>query len=180
MKNKKISGIILHTMPLFEYDKRVELLTEKEGKISLLAKYANKRRSKFGGLLDINIYIQGETYQSKSFLLLTQANLKQNFPTIKTSLDKLSLSMYCSEIVRRSTSFNQPNPPLFYSFKKTLEEINTETESLSEIKKNFETQYLISEGLIPKNANPPSFIQFKDYYENYTSYSLPKPMTYNQ
>jgi DNA repair protein RecO len=176
MKNSKVSGIILSSTNMFEKDKMIELFSEREGKIKLLAKYANTSKFKFGGKLDVGHNVSCEVYQGKTFQILTQCDLVQSYPHIRSSFNRISLCMYALDIARSLTAQNQHNPHLYAALERCLEELNDTLSDLDTVKKNLHANILNSEGILKESSHFPTDYEFKLAYEDYCGRKLKTPL----
>jgi DNA repair protein RecO (recombination protein O) len=168
MKEHAITGIVLHSKDMFEKDKIVDLFTEKEGKIQILAKYANTKSFKFGGKLDPGNIIHCQLYAGKSFAILTQCDLIQKFPLIRTSYNKISLMMYMFDIIRLSTSYQQENMILYELLHYTLQVLDEKNLDIHAVQHDFETRYLKGEGLLSQENTLKDHSQFKHIFDEYS------------
>ena len=169
----KLSGIVLKKTPYFEKDCLIELLTEKEGKKKLIAKYAFSKSFKFGGLIEPTNNINCELYQGKTFLILNQCTLKKNYPHLHTHFNTLSLAFYCINIIRHCTPFDLPIPQLYHLLTQTLAKLSPD--SLLDLKNNFQKTVLSHEGLLKTNS-PVNDQQFIQLFYDYTNVKLKNPL----
>ena len=172
MKTYKIEGIVLKAYNLFEKDKVIELFTPNQGKIKLLAKYANTSKFRFGGKLDPSMHISCTAYKGKTFDLLSQCDLIKSFPNIRTSWALIKNCFYFIEICKKATSFNQENHPLFSLLQQTLTQLNNQ-ENLNTIKQLFHLEFLKKEGLLPNHKSSVNEIEFKRAFEEYVGQAIP-------
>lgn len=155
MKTYVTTGIILHAKNMFEKDKRIEIFTRDLGKVCLLAKYANTKSFKFGGKLDPLTVVECHVFPGKSFDLLTQCDLVQNFSTIRSHFHPLATAFYFLDIMRKTTVEHQPNPELYDVFYHHLGQLDQGKDPI-ETKHHFQQQFLISEGIMdPEKCNAP-------------------------
>ncbi len=176
MRNKKITGIILHSKPFFENDKLIELFSPTEGRIKLLAKYAQKRHQIFGGRLEPLNHVELVLYKGSSFQLITQCDLLTTFPTIRNRFNTLSMAFYICNIVRKATLFDQHNHALFSLLFETLQQLNQQTEtSLSILQETFEKKFLETEGLLDESSHKIP-LTFRSQFEAYVGEKLCQPL----
>lgn len=176
MKNSKVSGIILSSANMFEKDKIIELFSETEGKIKLLAKYANTSKFKFGGKLDVGHHVACEVYQGKTFQILTQCDLIHSFPLVRTSFNRISMCMYALEITKNITAQSQHNPSLYSALHNCLNALNQPDANIDRIREHFHASILMSEGLLHDAAQNPTDYEFKLAYEDYCGRKLKTPL----
>ncbi len=167
MKQKKIEGIVLKSTPIFERDKRIELLTKTEGKKTILAKYANTKSFKFGSKLDVTQHIQCQLYTGKTFDILIECDLITSFPEIRTQFNAISFALYAIDLIQKITIEHQPTPELFQLLQNTFSRLNEKKESVISLKNTFHHTLLEIEGLITEDHPPVTDTEFKRYFEAY-------------
>jgi DNA repair protein RecO (recombination protein O) len=171
-KTSKIDGIILQSKSFFENDKLVELFSPQVGKIKALAKYAQKKPHIFGGRLEPLNHVELITYQTNSFMLITQCNIVHTYPKIRDSFNRLNLAFYCCNIIRKATVFDQHNHELFDLLSQTLKNLNLHTDTeCKAIKTHFEEVFLEIEGITNPNQLTPH--SKKSQVEEYIGEKLP-------
>lgn len=176
MSQTQCSGIILSSTKLFEYDQRIEILTEKQGKISCLAKYAYSKRSKSNilGALQIINEVNLTLIKGKSFYIIKSCELRQSFPKIRTCFNKISLGSYVLDIIRKSTLQNQQNQELLSLTINTMKNIE-KSNNITQLKAAFEKSFLEGEGLQPNRDNKKE-VPFEQVFEIYTNKKVHQPL----
>lgn len=115
----KDRGLILLIKQLKEADKLVILWSPTKGRLALLAKGANKIKSRKSSSLDLLNLINFSAYGSKLELeLLTEVELENDFKKLKTDLSGISLSFYILEVLGKFINSNQSYEN-FFDFVKT-------------------------------------------------------------
>tara|TARA_E500000178_G_C16830852_1_gene665971 strand:+ start:238 stop:768 length:531 start_codon:yes stop_codon:yes gene_type:complete len=171
----KISGLILKSQHFFESDKLIELFSPTQGKLKCLVKSAQKSKSNFGGKLDPLCIIDAETFQGKSFLLITQCSLKSDFSSIRTEFNTLQLALFFLSIIQVSTEFNQPNTALYNLLISHLTQLSKHYH-LETIKQSFYKQYLQVEGLYEENKIKITDTEFINLLASYTHKKITLPL----
>ncbi len=94
----KCRGMIISSMPMGEYDKRVVILTLEKGKINAFAKGA--RRPNSGLLASTNTFVFGdfELYQGRNSYNIRQVEVVNYFSEFLKNLDAAWYGMYFLEI----------------------------------------------------------------------------------
>ncbi|MBI2027370.1 MAG: DNA repair protein RecO [Deltaproteobacteria bacterium] len=145
----KSRAIILNMRPFGEQDKIIDAWTEKSGRISGLAKSAQKSRKRFGGRLDYFSLVELH-YQERphSILYFIQScDLLQSFENIKCDVSQSAMASYLCELILRMMQEKQPDEGLFFFFVQTLEGMNnTGQESMMKVL-NFKLYFMKSLGL---------------------------------
>ena len=145
------TGIVLRKRPIFESKLQVMLFSPTLGRTYILSRQKNSKKDPFLGHIDPPNIIDIMLTKGKSMTYLNSANLRQAFPTIRTSFNKISLSAYLISLTIQFTRPDQPNPELYDALKNALETLNT-TDELNTIQTHFERQLLYTEGIHPNTT----------------------------
>jgi len=167
MKTSEVRGIVLKQFTLFEKDKCIELLSEEHGKVKLLAKYAHGSQ-RFGARLEPSNIVSCQVYKGRSFDTVTHCDLIQHFPSLRLTLNSISLCLYCIDIIRKVTPFNHPNPELYAVLQTTLTLLNQNPKETNDIQHYFQTTLLHVEGLSDRDNTHHTPEQFKRLIESYS------------
>ena len=173
MKDYKLQGIILKTTNIFEKDKRIEIFTPTEGKVTLLAKFANTKSFKFGGKLDPLNLVECVVRKGKTFLLLLQCDLITPYPEIRQTFNTLTTGCHFLDIVRKTTVEHQENETLYNVLKQHLELLCKNAEH-DDIKISFYHGFLENEGVLD-HLNTPSTAHLIHLIEAYCNKPLVPP-----
>ncbi|MBT5953885.1 DNA repair protein RecO [bacterium] len=174
MKENKISGIILKSTPIFEHDKQIELYSETHGKCRFIAKRVHKKGSFVGRLEPLN-HVSICSFKGKSFLYINQCDVIDFFPKIREDFNRLSLALFCIDIIRKSTVYDQDNPALFSILHAALKDINEEI-NLQTVQTNFQNHILISEGVKDPYSMNNSTNDFTAIFEAYSGHRVTQPI----
>ncbi len=175
MKTNKFAGIVLSSKPFFESDKLIDCFTEQDGKIRYLAKSAQKPNSQFGSKCDPLSIIEGELYKGKSFNILTNVSLVQSFKNLRQCFNTLQLALFFLKIILYSTEYNQKNQELYNVLICHLNQLD-KTKKIHSIKLNFYQNFLVTEGLLTKNATLLSEQNYIKMISEYTNKSITPPL----
>lgn len=95
----KTKAIVLHEMPIGDYDKRLILLTKDEGKITAFVKGARRSNSRM--LANSQIFAYGDYVlaQGKNSYNVYQANMIESFHHLRLDMEDLTYAMYLLEFV---------------------------------------------------------------------------------
>ena len=174
MKVQRITGIILKSTPIFEHDKQIELYSKTHGKCRFLAKRIHKKGAFVGRLEPLN-HVSICSYKGKSFLYINQCDVIDFFPKIREDFNRLSLALFCVDIIRKSTVYDQDNPALFSILHIALTAINKEL-NLHSIKNKFQNNILISEGVKDPHTDDSSTNDFTNIFESYSGHKVIEPL----
>ena len=95
-----VTGMVLTSSPMKEYDRRVELLTREKGRISAFAQGARKSGSALSGCTIPLIYGEFMVYEGRSSYSLRSASIQKSFGEIAADYDKTCYAAYFSEMAR--------------------------------------------------------------------------------
>lgn len=90
MKEQKVRGIVLRQTPMGDKDKRVVLLTQETGRMTLLAKGAMLPKSRFSALTQVFCYGDYVVTKGRTFYYIREATLIENFYDLTRDLEKLA------------------------------------------------------------------------------------------
>ncbi|MFA5878971.1 MAG: DNA repair protein RecO [Candidatus Margulisiibacteriota bacterium] len=151
MRQLKIEGIVLANKNFFEKDKLITVFSKELGKCRILVKSANNQKYKLVGKIFPTNHIKAELYQGKSFLLLNQCEIITAFPNLRTDLDRIKLAFAFFDIVLKSSEFEISHVNLFDLLLKSLNLLEQNNANLGSITKQFQKQFLETEGLLGEN-----------------------------
>lgn len=117
----KTAGIVIKRMNYGEADRILTILTEKQGKIKVIAKGSRKILSKLGGSLEPFCLVNFIFHEGKSFYIVTSALVVKHFDNIHTDIDKTSKAFYIGELLDKFLEEKQNHPEVFELFANYLE-----------------------------------------------------------
>ena len=172
--NGNLRGLILKETNLGEADKILTVLTEKDGKISVLAKNIRRVKGRFGAGATFLCYSDFEVTPSNNELFyLKRATPIENFFALSEDIEKLALATYFGQLASFAV------PECFSSDSETLSLLlNTfymlcnSDKNLHFVKSVFEMRLMSEEGYAPLlsgcascgNAEFPLFFNIKEGY----------------
>jgi len=151
MRTYKTEGIVVKRKNFREADRILTIFTKYQGKIVVKApgvRRITSRRSSHTELLNLSVFT---LYQSpKSFYpIVTEAQVLENFSSIKNSLRKIGFAYYICELIDALCAQNQENRRIFFLAKDTLFKLSNYS-SNNEVIDDFENDLLITLGFLPK------------------------------
>jgi len=93
-----LSGVVLHSMPIGEYDKRLVILTKERGKITAFARGARKQSSPFLAGSQPMSFGEFTVYQGRNSYTITGIKVTKYFSEELTDINKMSYAMYFLEL----------------------------------------------------------------------------------
>ena len=93
-----LSGIVLASGTVGEYDKRVVLLTKEEGRISAFARGARRPKSTLSAGTEPMCFGNFYIYRGRDSYTIDDTRIDNYFPDLKSNLDKLYMGLYLLEV----------------------------------------------------------------------------------
>ncbi|MBI4523925.1 MAG: DNA repair protein RecO [Deltaproteobacteria bacterium] len=126
-------GIVLRSWAYGESDKIVSFLTAAHGKVTGIAKGAQRSRKRFVNTLEpfslVKLYFQDRPQSSLAFL--HACDLIRSFKGLTTSLERMAPAFYLLEIMDGLVNEREDNPALFEHLKEGLTFLEVDGGSLS-------------------------------------------------
>lgn len=106
-------GIILRRRNIGEADSIFTVFSPSEGKFDAVAKGVRKAKSRMRGHLEPLTRSQLHVARGRSLDVFAQAETIEAFIHVRDDLDRLSLALYCCELVDRFTVDRVPQPAMY-------------------------------------------------------------------
>lgn len=101
-----VTGIILKTEPIDEYDRRVVILTTSHGKISAFARGARRQTNKLLGATDLFCFGDFKLFPGRNSYSVNDAVIKNYFEALRNDFELALYGMYFLEIMDFDTREN--------------------------------------------------------------------------
>ena len=170
----KCSAIILKTDPFFEHDKRSECFTDSFGKITCLAKYAQKSKQRAWALEPLSI-VELELFKGKSFYSINHYTVTHYFNRIRESFNHLQYGIFFCNIIKQSVMTEQQHLHLFNLLKTTLIQLNN-LPDIQQAAIQFYQNLIHIEGIQTSAQLPNNEQHLLSIISNYTNTLLKKPL----
>lgn len=95
----KTKGIVLHEMPIGDYDKRLILLTKEQGKVTVFVKGARRPNSKLLACCQLFAYGEFVLSKGKNSYNVYQAELLEHFHRLRLDIEDMTYAMFMLEFV---------------------------------------------------------------------------------
>ena len=112
MKEMKVRGIVIREEAMGEKDKRVVLLTEEVGKITIIAKGAMSAKSRFGALTQLFCLGDYVVTKGRTFYYIKEARLVENFYALRDDIERLAWATLMAEVADTLSLEGQENTTL--------------------------------------------------------------------
>ena len=145
-------GITLRRSPLREADLLSVMYTREHGKLELLARGAQRLTSKLMGHLEPLTLVRVSIARGRSMDQVTEAEVVDAFPAIKTGYENSARGLYVAELVDGFSALSAANAELFDLTVRILEALGT-ARSAELILRYFDLQLLRLSGFMPELYN---------------------------
>lgn len=149
MPEIKTKGLVLHEMPIGDYDKRLILLTKDYGKITVFAKGAKKTKSQLIAGSQIFCYGDFILYKGTNSYNVNQVSLIESFHKLRQNLEALTYGLYILEFAEFISIENSVDHELMKLILKTLKQLEVGHSNLELVVKIFELKAMSFTGLSP-------------------------------
>src|SRR5437764_12702143 len=157
MPSEKAQALVLRTTDWSETSRIATLWTREFGKVRVLAKGGRRLKSNFENALDLLtlcriVFLRKSSsgFGSPSLDLLTEAQVVERFPRLRTDLPALYAAYYVAELLADWTEDYDPHPLLFDEALATLGELGETRASTGPRLARFELVLLRELGYSPK------------------------------
>jgi DNA repair protein RecO (recombination protein O) len=146
----KANAIVLRRINLGETDKILTLLCRETGKLSAVAKGARRGTSKLSGATELFTYSRLLLAVGKSLDIVSQCEIKESFPQLRTDLSRLTRATYLCELTDRLVEEREPNPEVFDLLLSALYLLQRAEDNADVIVHAFELHLLAERGYTPQ------------------------------
>lgn len=144
-------GVLLRSVDYGDADRIVTLLTDRDGKVTAIARGARKSRKRFAGALEPFGLVEVEVALGNGEVgRLVSARLLRGYPRLLGSLERIQIAGSVLELVRELVPPRQPDPRFVPVLAALFERLDEEGEVGDEVRIAFELRFLALAGLSPR------------------------------
>ena len=144
-----ITGMILKTVPVGEYDRRIVLLTKEKGKITAFAKGARRQNSRFMAALDPFSFGEFKLYRGISAYNLVESNIHNYFENLRTDYIGAYYGIYFLEIADYCTRENNDEREMLKLLYQSLKALSAPGLKQELVRYIFELKTVVINGEFP-------------------------------
>lgn len=145
----KTKGIVLHEMPIGEFDKRLILLTKELGKVVVFVRGARKSRSKMLACAQTFAYGDFILYKGKNSYTVSSSELIEYFHKLRLDIVDMTYGMYLLEFVDHVAHEGIENQELMFLLLFALKVMNQKHMETKLVVKIFELKAMSLLGFTP-------------------------------
>ena len=142
-------GIILARRNFGEADRIIIIFSKSFGKVSLIAKGVRRPKSRKRGHLEVFSHLKFQAAAGRGLDILTEAEIIDNFSTIRKDLKKVAVAYFFMEAVGRTTHENEQHTEIFEFILEYLNKLEN-AKSLKKLRLDFVLRLLTALGFWPK------------------------------
>ena len=148
-ENLVLTGMVLHVMPMGEYDRRITLLTKERGKITAFARGARRPTSQLLAAASPFSFGEFELFEGRSTYNLTKAAISNYFRGLSEDPVRACYGFYFLEIADYLAQENNDEKELLKLLYQTLRALEHGTPDMRLIRRVFELRILLIQGEYP-------------------------------
>lgn len=144
-----VTGMVIFTAPVNDYDRRIIILTKERGKITVFAKGARRQGSRMLAATNPFCFGNFKLYEGKSAYNLIEANISNYFEELRSDFSGAYLGMYFLEFADYYSRENNDEVELLKLLYQTIRAIIKDTIDNHLIKVVYEMKIMVINGEFP-------------------------------
>ena len=145
----RLTGIVLKTAPIGEYDRRVVLLTKERGKVSAFAKGARKPGSRLTASASPFAFGEFRMYEGRSSYNIMEAEISNYFEGLREDFEGACYGMYFLELMDYYTRENNDETSMLKLLYQSLRALQLPSLKNELVRYVFEIKALVLNGEYP-------------------------------
>ena len=141
--------MVISSMPIGEYDRRLEILTDSMGRISAFARGARKPSSPLVSISRVFAFGEFELYEGRSSYSVNSAKISNYFEELTKNVEKTYYGFYFLELASYFTREGLDATETLKLIYQSLRALNVESLSLPLVRAIYEIKTLEINGLCP-------------------------------
>ncbi len=158
-----VTGMILETGPVGDYDRRLVVLTKECGKITVFARGCRRVGNKYMAATNPFCFGQFKLYEGKTAYNLVEAEITQYFEELRTDFEGAYLGMYFLELASYYARENNDELDLLKLLYQSVRAIIKPTLNNELVRAVFEVKALVVEGIFPGLPNDRKWLAATEY-----------------
>ena len=144
-----VTGIIIKSEPIGEYDRRVVILTKERGKLSAFARSSRKPGNRLMAPTNPFSFGQFKLYAGKSSYTMAEADISNYFETLREDFEGAYYGMYFLEICDYYTRENNDEVGMLKLIYQSLRALTSKAFSHKLVRSIFELKAIMINGEFP-------------------------------
>ena len=163
----KLTGMVLRTVPIGEYDRRVVILTKERGKISAFAKGARKPTSRLAAAASPFSFGEFRIYEGRSSYNISEADISNYFEGLREDYEGACYGMYFLEVMDYYTRENNDEVQMLKLLYQSLRALQLPSLPDELVRYVFELKALVLNGEFPGIPTGRQYLDSTVYTVNY-------------
>lgn len=152
MRSYKTEGIVIRRRNVGEADRLLTVFTKQHGKIIIKAKGIRRISSRRSAHVELLNFVRLSLYRGRVHSILTEAEMLNNFSSLKDNLKSVGLAYHICELVDGLCAENQENAKAFNLLFEVLSKLSEKEDEALTVS-NFEKDLLFALGFTPNKTS---------------------------